>query len=121
MEHYATLTRTGPVDSIVAAYIPKGELLEPGMNALHGREAIRNFLTPLAAAFTVESASMTSDTVDVHGHVAYQWGRYDQRAGPNGGPVAEYRGRFVAEWHQEADGQWRLARLLVQPFPPQRS
>jgi ketosteroid isomerase-like protein len=34
-----------------------------------------------------------------------------------GKPGADYHGCYVASWHRDADGQWRIARFLVQPFP----
>jgi uncharacterized protein (TIGR02246 family) len=117
LQHYTALLRTGPVDAQVALFTQDGELLEPGMAPLHGREAIKAFLTPLVAAFDVESATATSDTVEVFGNAAYQWGTYSQRAGEKGKPGADYHGRYVASWHREADGQWRISRFLVQPFP----
>jgi uncharacterized protein (TIGR02246 family) len=117
MQRYTTLLRTGPVDAQVALFVQDGELLEPGMAPLHGREAIKAFLAPIMAAVDVESATTTSDAIEVFGDAAYQWGTYSQRAGEKGKPAADYFGRYVASWHREADGQWRIARFLVQPFP----
>jgi uncharacterized protein (TIGR02246 family) len=117
MDRYASLVRNAPPESVVTMYTPDGELLEPGMDALRGREAILAFLKPLASAVTVESSTMATDTVSVHGTIAYQWGHYDQRAGEKGKPARDYSGRYVAEWHQDGDGTWRIARLLMQPGP----
>jgi uncharacterized protein (TIGR02246 family) len=117
MQRYTALLHTGPVDAQVALFTPDGELLEPGMAPLHGREAIQAFLEPLVKAFDVESATSASDNVEVFGNTAYQWGTYSQRAGEKGKPAADFHGRYVASWHREADGQWRIARFLVQPFP----
>jgi uncharacterized protein (TIGR02246 family) len=118
MQQYTTLLKTGPVDAQVALFTQDGELLEPGMAPLHGRDAIRAFLAPLVAAFEVQSATSTSDSVEIYGDAAYQWGTYTQHAGERGKPGAGYTGRYVASWRREADGHWRIARFLVQPFPP---
>jgi uncharacterized protein (TIGR02246 family) len=117
MQKYTDLFKTGPVDAVVACYAPDGELLEPGMAALHGRDAIKAFLTPLFAAVEVQAVEMTTDSIEVHDSAAYQWGTYSQRAAEHGKPAAAHHGRYVAAWRREADGQWRIARLMVQPFP----
>lgn len=118
MQRYTALLKTGPVDAQVALFTEDGELLEPGMAPLHGRSAIKAFLEPIVAKYEVQSATSTSDAVEVYGDVAYQWGTYTQRAGERGQPGADYTGRYVASWHREADGHWRISRFLVQPFPP---
>ena len=119
MQQYTTLLRTGPAEATAALFTAEGELLEPGLAALHGREAIRTFLAPLFAAVVVESATSESDAVEVYGNTAYQWGTYRQRVAEKsekGKAAKDYHGRYVASWRREADGHWRLAKMLVQPF-----
>jgi uncharacterized protein (TIGR02246 family) len=123
MQQYTTLLRTGPPDAVAALFTADGELLEPGMDALKGPAAIRAFLEPLVAAYEVQAASSETEAVEVFGKTAYQWGTYKQtvatksKAAVAPHPV-DYRGRYVASWRREPDGHWRLARMLVQPFPP---
>jgi len=115
-QRYAALIRGAPVDSVLTAYTENGELEIPGVGALKGRKAIRDFLAPLAAAVSVSATEMQSDSIAVSGNVAQSSGRYRQVAGPKGGPPAEYRGAFHATWAREADGQWRISRLVMQPM-----
>ena len=114
-QRYAALIRGAPVDSVLTAYTENGELEIPGVGALKGRKAIRDFLAPLAAAVSVSATEMQSDSIAVSGNVAQSSGRYRQVAGPKGGPSAEYRGAFHATWMREGDGQWRISRLVMQP------
>jgi ketosteroid isomerase-like protein len=65
---------------------------------------------------SVSATEMQSDSIAVSGNVAQSSGRYRQVAGPKGGPAAEYRGAFHATWAREADGQWRISRLVMQPM-----
>ena len=118
MQRYTLFTRTGPPDSSAALFTADGELLEPGMRPLQGPEAIRAFLAPLWQMVTVRKAVTTTDAIEVHGDVAYQWGAYDQVVAVRDQPPADYHGRLVAEWRREPDGHWRIRRLLVQPSPP---
>ena len=114
-QHYAAVIRSAPVDSVIASYTENGELEIPGVGTLKGRKAIREFLAPLTAAVTVSATELRSDSIAVSGNVAQSRGHYRQVAGPKGGPAGEYRGAFHATWTREADGQWRIARLVMEP------
>lgn len=116
MRDYAKTLRVGTPDEVAACFAADGELLLPGLDPLHGREAIRAFLAPLAAATEVESVDIESQLVDVHGRSASQWGKYHQVAGEKGKAKQQFRGRFAALWHREANGHWRLVRLMMQPL-----
>lgn len=117
MQEYTRLLKAGPPEALAAMFTADGELLEPGMAALRGPEAIKSFLAPVFAAVDVQSAATETEAIEVHGSAAYQWGTYSQRVAEHGKPAADYHGRYVASWHREADGHWRLRRMLVQPFP----
>lgn len=116
MRDYAKTLRAGTPNEVAACYTAEGELLLPGMEPLHGREAIRAFLAPLAAATEVESVDIESQLVEVHGKSASQWGKYHQVASEKGKAKQQFRGRFASLWHREADGRWRLVRLMMQPL-----
>jgi uncharacterized protein (TIGR02246 family) len=115
MRGYAAALKGGTPEQIAAWYTPDGELLLPGLGALKGREAVRAFLAPMASAFEVESVEVTTGFAEVHGDSADLWGTYRQVAGEKGKPKQTFGGRYAALWHHEADGQWRLAHLMMQP------
>ena len=117
MQHYTALLRSGPPSATAAMFTADGELIEPGMDALTGPGAIRNFLEPVMAAVTVESASTKTDSIEVHGRTAEQWGTYEQRIAEHGKEARDYRGRYVVDWRRDTDGQWRIRRFIVQPTP----
>lgn len=115
MRGYAASLKGGTPEQIAGWYAKDGELLLPGLADLKGPEAIRAFLAPMASAVEVESVAVTTDLVEVHGDSADLWGTYRQVAGEKGKPKQTYGGRYAALWHHEADGKWRLARLMMQP------
>jgi uncharacterized protein (TIGR02246 family) len=115
MRGYAASLKDGTPEQIAGWYAKDGELLLPGLAGLKGPEAIRAFLAPMASAVEVESVAVTTDFVEVHGDSADLWGTYRQVAGEKGKPRQTYGGRYAALWHHEADGRWRLARLMMQP------
>lgn len=114
MQEYARLQRAADAPGLAACYTPDGELLEPGMDALKGPAAIRKFLESFGEV-RIESASMATEHIDVWAGGALQWGSYAQRVALPGKPVAEFRGRFVAQWSEQSGGRWLLRRLLTQP------
>ena len=116
MHDYADTLRSGTPEAISLSYTADGELLLPGLPALHGRGAIKDFLTPLAAATEVESVEIQNATLEVNGKTANQWGTYRQVAGAKGQPRQTYEGRYAALWHMDGDGRWRLFRLMMQPM-----
>jgi uncharacterized protein (TIGR02246 family) len=116
LQEYARLLKATDAAGLAACYTADGELLDPGMDALKGREAIRAFLASFGEV-RIESASMTPDATEVFGDQAFQWGAYSQRVVVPGKPAAGYSGRFVAQWSRQADGRWLIRRLLTQPSP----
>jgi uncharacterized protein (TIGR02246 family) len=118
MQRYAGFLKSGAVDSTIAMFAPDGELLEPGLAELKGRNAIRAFLTPIVSTVTVESAATTTEEIVVAGAIATQWGDYRQQVVQPGKGSVRYQGHYAAEWEHESDGQWHLKRLLMQPGPP---
>jgi uncharacterized protein (TIGR02246 family) len=116
MRDYAVSLRKGTPDAVASHYAKDGELLLPGMAPLKGRDAIRDFLAPLVQAVEVESVDTATDLLEVHEKTATQWGTYKQVAGERGKPGQLHEGRYSALWHLEADGQWRLVRMMMQPL-----
>ena len=116
-QRYAGFIRTMDAEGLAALYADDGELLNPGMETLKGRDAIRKFLLSLKGA-RVDSSTMATAALDVAGDVAVQWGTYVQRVAPPGQAMEEFRGRYVAQWARQADGHWLLKRMLAQPGPP---
>jgi len=115
LQRYAHFTVTLEYDSTAAMFTADGQMLQPQMAPIVGRQAIHDFLAPLAAKYAVGTATMVAEDTQVFGATAYQWGTYDQTSGVKGEKLARYTGRFVAEWSREADGVWRLKRMMAQP------
>jgi uncharacterized protein (TIGR02246 family) len=118
MQRYTGFLKSVNSDSVAASFTADGELLEPGMAPLHGRSAIRAFLSPFDGKVTVDTAESVTDTIEAYGPIAYLWGSYHQVARMGEAAPSAFDGRFVAQWRLEADGKWRMSRLLMQPAPP---
>lgn len=117
MAHYIDLIHAVSSDSVAAVYAEDGQLFEPGMVPLNGREAIRAFLAPFDGKAIVDTVTGTTDTLEIYGQTAYLWGHYHQVARLPDQPTSTFDGRYVARWRLEPGGQWKLSRLLMQPAP----
>ena len=114
---YAADLQSAPAAKVAAHFAPDGALLLPGIASLRGPATIRKFLDPMAASITVQSVTVATELLEVHGGTADQWGTYKQTAGETGKAMQHLQGRYGAFWRHERDGHWRLVRLMMQPTP----
>ncbi len=114
IQRYAGLIKANDAVGVSRFFAANGELLEPGMSALSGPESVRTFLESFKNV-RVESATMTTDAIDVFGASAIQWGQYTERAALPDKPAIDLHGRFVAQWVRQPTGGWQIRRLLMQP------
>jgi uncharacterized protein (TIGR02246 family) len=117
MQRYARALRTTNPDSVLPFFEPDGELVEPGMAALHGHSEIRAFLAPFVGKVEVDSVTVRTDSLHLRGDSASQWGIYRQIAGEPGKPKTTFAGHYAATWHRDADREWRFERLVMTPEP----
>jgi ketosteroid isomerase-like protein len=120
LERYMRASRAVQADSIAANFAPTGMLFEPGINPIVTPDSIRAFVRMFTGA-VVESASVTPDTIEVHGPSAYLWGSYYERLSFPGQPRSEQRGRLVMHWVRDSTGQWLINRYLRVPVTTQES
>ncbi|MGE0552952.1 MAG: DUF4440 domain-containing protein [Gemmatimonadales bacterium] len=100
-----------------ALFTEDAVLGESGMEDVVGRAAIRDFLAAGDRVRRVTHHELTRDDLLVAGDVAVETARFDERKEyPDRPPVRE-RGRVVLFWRREADGQWRIFRLVVSDLP----
>lgn len=111
-------------DKIAGYYADDAVLMAPGMEALHGKDAIHNGTKQMVAdpAFSLK---FQADRVEVakSGDVAYSQGSY-QMAGtdPATHKVINDHGSYVTTYHKQPDGSWKavadIATSAVPMSPP---
>lgn len=119
MERYQEAARTTDPDKISAFYTDTGVLLEPGIEPIIGREAIRSFIASFPGV-RVDVATATPDLIEVwrHGNHdnAVLWGSFHEKLGFPGQPDSEQHGRFVTHWIRQPDGPWLIERFYRIPI-----
>lgn len=112
----AALVRGDP-DEVAAHFTEDAILGESGAPDALGRAAIRAFLAQGNEVRTVTRHVLTRDELIVLGDRAIEFARFDEgKRLRDGGEVSE-RGRVVTDWRREADGRWRIHRLIVSDLP----
>jgi uncharacterized protein (TIGR02246 family) len=96
------------LDKVVESYAPDAVYLPPHHAAVHGREAIRDYLKgPLAHGATELSYEVTF--IRQSGDLAYDVGRYSMTVPQKEGSPRKDRGKYLAVWKRQPDGQWKIA------------
>ncbi len=112
--NWARLTAAGHADSLAELYHPNGVMLPPNMAPVHGREAIRAFMTTMNSMSSPPPIlRVWAESVWASGPHALELGRWNfaWAAGakrPPGAPAAD-SGKYIVRWVQE-NGRW----LMVQ-------
>ena len=112
--NWVRLTTAGHADSLADLYHANGVMLPPNMPAVHGREAIRAFMTTMnSMSSPAPVLTVRAESVWAQGPLALELGRWTFAwpAGakrPPGLPAAD-SGKYMVRWENE-NGRW----LMVQ-------
>jgi uncharacterized protein (TIGR02246 family) len=112
-EHYAQLVRAMDSNAIANLYTTDGESVIVGQPPIRGREAIRKQLESFSG-FSVQSETLTADTITVDGPRAHVTGTYRQRVRVPAGEVMEVHGAYAADWLREGN-DWHIQKLRTTP------
>ena len=96
------------VERMVSGYTDDASLFRPNVPIANGKEAIRKVLSKLTETPGLsESNQVTKVEVSRMGDLAYSFGTYESTWNdPEGNPVTK-RGKWVAVYKKQADGQWK--------------
>jgi ketosteroid isomerase-like protein len=106
------------VDSIVAYWTDDARVVEPGQAVVAGKPALRGMVNGSMSVpgFHV-SWTPDSAVISRSGDLAYSYGTNEFTAPDSTGSLVTTRGRYIAVWRKEADGQWRCSEDYGSPGP----
>ena len=97
----------GELDGVVAAYAEDAVYLPPHHEAVHGRDAIREYLkAPLGHG--VSDLAFEVTYIKQHGPIAWDVGRYRMIIPQADGTKKEDRGKYLSVWRRVGN-KWLLA------------
>ena len=112
--NWARLTAAGHADSLAELYHANGVLLPPNMAPVHGREAIRAFMTTMNSMSSPPPIlRVWAESVWASGPHALELGRWHfawpaAAKRPPGAPAAD-SGKYIVRWVNE-NGRWLMAQ-----------
>ena len=112
--NWARLTATGHADRLADLYHANGVMLPPNMPPVHGRDAIRGFMTTMNSMSSPPPVlTVRAESVWAQGPLALELGRWNfawpaAAKRPRGAPAAD-SGKYMVRWVNE-NGRW----LMVQ-------
>lgn len=110
------LIRATP-EAAAALFTTDAVLGESGMADVVGREAIAEFLARGDQLRAVTFHAVHRDDLIVIGDRAIEFAWFEETKLPHGGVPIQERGRIATDWRREADGAWRIARLVISDLP----
>lgn len=109
------------VDKIAATYADDAVVMTPGMDAVHGKDAIHAMLKQMTADPAL-SLTFQATKVEVakSGDIGYTQGSYKMAmTNPTTKKVMEDHGSYVTTYHKQADGSWKaVADIATSEVPP---
>jgi ketosteroid isomerase-like protein len=105
-------------DAAAGCFTEDAVLGESGLADVRGRDAIRRFLADADRRRAVTYHRMWRDDLLVAGDRAVEACRFDETKQRPGAAAERERGRAAIFWRREADGAWRIERLVVSDLPP---
>jgi uncharacterized protein (TIGR02246 family) len=104
---WASHWNAGDLDKVIAAYAPDAVYLPPHHRAVHGHDAIREYLKgPLSHG--VADLAFDVTYIKQHGGVAWDVGTYRMSVPQNDGTTKEDHGKYLTVW-QRVEKKWLIA------------
>ncbi len=113
MQEYDKLILHVDAKGIANMFTPDGVLAQPGGMSVTGRDSIEKFLGQFKY-IKVEAQKSITDSIHKINNIAYQYGKYYQRAVINN-KTYEVHGMFQANWFIKFDGKLMLKRMSAWP------
>ncbi len=115
---YADRLSHGDTEAMASFYAPDSRLMIAGADDIVGQAAVR---AAIRATFGQRTrpvdTRLTPREVTGYDGVIYDRGDYIETLAAQGQPrsAVDVYGRYFAVWAQQADGSWKIARLMFSP------
>lgn len=106
-DEWARHWNAGELDEVVAAYAEDAVYLPPHHEAVHGRDAIREYLK-LPLSHGVADLAFDVTYIKQQGPTAWDVGTYRMSIPRNNGTRREDHGKYLTVWRRVGKG-WRIA------------
>ena len=115
-EQYVNAMKTVNVDSVIAFWADDLKLITRKSD-IDGKEALRDYLTPLYKGLTIHDLNATSTKMDVSDNLAVDVCEYSETISIDGGDKQTLTGKQVTVW-KKIDDSWKISIVTIIPATP---
>ncbi len=106
-QRYLDCLKRGDAQSFAELFTTDGQIFNPGIAAVSGRENILRDRQELFIRAKVLSGVIRTDHLEQSGDLAFELGRFSYTLSVDGQPGRIVEGKFITIWKRGEDGQWR--------------
>jgi len=112
LEQVRQADMSGDVEGLLACYTDDVVSMPPDLPAMVGKDALRTYYQEAFSQLSIEALEMTAEETHLAGDWAFSRGKFEETIAPSGGDVFDLVGKYLFIFHREADGSWKIARLI---------
>jgi len=112
LEQVAQADMSGDVEGLIAHYTDDVVSMPPDLPAMAGKDALRAYYQEAFSQLSIEALEMTPEETHVAGDWAFSRGKFEETVVPSAGDPFDVVGKFLFIFRREADGSWKIARLI---------
>ena len=118
---YSTAATSADVPTLNSFYSDDAIVMPPNAKAMRGRAEVDKGNADMVTAMKVTALKLATSDLVTSGDVAIETGTYDQTLQPKTGKAIHDVGKYVAIWKKQADGSWKITRLIYNSDLPVKS
>jgi uncharacterized protein (TIGR02246 family) len=103
---------SGDIEGLMARCTDDVVSMPPGLPAIVGQDDLRAYYEAAYSQLSIEALEMTPEETHVAGDWAFSRGKFEETVVPSEGEPFDVVGKFLFIFHREADGSWKVARLI---------
>ena len=112
MEQVKHADMSGDIESLLAHYTDDVVSMPPDLPVLVGKDALRAYYERAFSQLSIEALEMTPEETHLAGDWAFSRGKFEETVVPTEGDSFDVVGKYLFIFHREADGSWKVARLI---------
>jgi ketosteroid isomerase-like protein len=115
-EQYVNAMKTVNVDSVLSFWADDLKIITSA-NDIDGKEALRDFLTPIYNGLTIHELKSTSTKMNVSDKLAVDVREYSETVSYDGGEMQTSKGKQITVW-EKIDDCWKISIVSITPITP---
>jgi uncharacterized protein (TIGR02246 family) len=117
MDDYVAAVRSSDAKKIIAWWTDDGIFIEKNQPTVVGAAKMESQMAAFLATMKITRVALERVDLSVSGDLAYVIGNFAEEVQPPKGKPISSTGRVVYIWKRQADGAWKIARLLATDPP----